>query len=153
MAGIAVLKDSCRMYLGEDKTVDVDRPLVLKDKVTSITTIGEVGAEAEDIDTTALDSMAKESEPGFDDWGSVSVEQNITKDEYSKMNAWRKGKNTLKFGIIAENKEKKPVLSLSGKCFIKSCKWGGATVGGLLTCTSDIRFTGEILDTFVEPKA
>lgn len=154
MAGITILKDSCRMYIGPDlDEASADRPLALADKVTSATSFSDFGADVEEIDVTTLDSKAKETEAGFDDWGSITVEQNITSDEYTKMNAWRRSKETLKFGIVAANKRGEVVFGVSGKCFVKTCKWGGATVGGRLTVSTELRLTGDVDDTFEEPTA
>ena len=152
MAGIALIKDSVRMYLGADKTADADRPLTLSDKVANATSISEFGADSEEIDVTTLESQGKESEGGYDDFGSITVEQNITSDEYTKMNAWRAAKTTLKFGVVAKNKDGEAVFGAGGKCWVKTCKFGGATVGGLLKVTSELKITGH-LEAFTEPTA
>ena len=67
MAGIAVLKDNVRLYLGTTT-------LSLADKMTNISSIGDIGGgEVEEIDVTTIDSMAKEYVPGFSDSGSSVI--------------------------------------------------------------------------------
>ena len=75
MAGIVQMKDNVRFFLWTGAAVQA------ADKLGNLVSIGEVGGEAESIDTTTLESMAKESEVGFTDNGTVELVQNLTNNE------------------------------------------------------------------------
>lgn len=145
MAGIATLKDNVRLYIGETES------LVAENKIGNISSIGDIGGEAEEIDTTTIDSMAKEFENGFEDNGSLEVTQNITDDEYTKMNDWKKSGVTLNWGLSTHNKAGEQILGLKGQGVVKSVKLTGISVGGLLQCVASIRLSGEIGTDFVDP--
>lgn len=147
MAGIATLKDNVRLYIGETES------LVAENKIGNISSIGDIGGEAEEIDTTTIDSMAKEFENGFEDNGSLEVTQNITNDEYTKMNDWKKSGVMLHWGLSTFNKKGKQILGLKGQGIVKSVKLTGISVGGLLQAVTSIRLSGEIGTDFVDPVA
>lgn len=147
MAGIATLKDNVRLYIGE--TAD----LTAENKIGNISSIGDIGGEAEEIDTTTIDSMAKEFENGFEDNGSLEVTQNITDDEYTKMDAWKKSGVMLHWGLSTLNKKGTQILGLKGQGIVKSVKLTGISVGGLLQAVASIRLSGEIGTDFVDPVA
>lgn len=85
MAGIVVQKDNTRMFIWRKGGT-----VAAGDKMGNITDIGDVGGETEDIDTTTIDSLAKESESGFADNGTIDVTQNVTQLEYITMDTLRK---------------------------------------------------------------
>lgn len=145
MAGIATLKNNVRLYIGETES------LVAENKIGNISSIGDIGGEAEEIDTTTIDSMAKEFENGFEDNGSLEVTQNITDDEYTKMDAWKKSGVTLNWGLSTFNKKGKQILGLKGQGIVKSVKLTGISVGGLLQAVTSIRLSGEIGTDFKDP--
>ena len=145
MAGIATLKDNVRLYIGESEA------LTKTNKIGNISSIGDIGGEAEEIDTTTIDSMAKEFENGFEDNGSLEVTQNITDDEYTKMDAWKKSGTMLYWGLSTHNKQGTQILGLKGQGVVKSVKLTGISVGGLLQAVTSIRLSGEIGTDFTEP--
>jgi hypothetical protein len=145
MAGIATLKDNVRLYIGETET------LTAENKISNINSIGDIGGEAEEIDTTTIDSIAKEFENGFEDNGSLEVTQNITDDEYAKMDTWKKAGTMLHWGLSTHNKAGEQILGLRGKGVVKSAKLTGISVGGLLQCVASIRLSGAIETDFVDP--
>lgn len=147
MAGIATLKDNVRLYIGEASE------LKLADKLGNISSIGDIGGEAEEIDTTTIDSTAKEFELGFEDNGSLEVTQNITDTEYTKMNTWKNSNKTVYWGLSTNNKAGKQILGLKGQGIVKSVKLTGISVGGLLQAVTSIRVTGAISAEFTEPTA
>ena len=147
MAGIATLKDNVRLYIGE--TSD----LKIADKLGNISSIGDIGGEAEEIDTTTIDSTAKEFELGFEDNGSIEVTQNITDNEYTKMNTWKNSNKTVYWGLSTHNKAGAQILGLKGQGIVKSVKLTGISVGGLLQAVTSIRVTGAISAEFTEPVA
>ena len=147
MAGIATLKDNVRLYIGE--TSD----LKIADKLGNISSIGDIGGEAEEIDTTTIDSTAKEFELGFEDNGSLEVTQNITDNEYTKMNTWKNSNKTVYWGLSTHNKTGTQILGLKGQGIVKSVKLTGISVGGLLQAVTSIRVTGAINAEFTEPVA
>ena len=69
MAGIAVLKHNTRLFI---KTTG-EATFLASHKMGNITEIGDLASEAEEIDTTTIDSLAKEFTAGFDDNGSLVV--------------------------------------------------------------------------------
>ena len=145
MAGIATLKDNVRLYIGESAV------LTKTDKIGNISSIGDIGGEAEEIDTTTIDSMAKEFENGFEDNGSLEITQNITDDEYTKMDAWKKAGTMLYWGLSTHNKSGTQIFGLKGQGVVKSAKLTGISVGGLLQCVASIRLSGAIATDFTEP--
>lgn len=145
MAGIATLKDNVRLYIGESAV------LTKTNKIGNISSIGDIGGEAEEIDTTTIDSMAKEFENGFEDNGSLEITQNITDDEYTKMDAWKKAGTMLYWGLSTHNKTGEQILGLKGQGVVKSAKLTGISVGGLLQCVTSIRLSGAIATDFTEP--
>lgn len=147
MAGIATLKDNVRLYIGEASE------LKMADKLGNISSIGDIGGEAEEIDTTTIDSTAKEFELGFEDNGSLEVTQNITDNEYTKMNTWKNSNKTVYWGLSTHNKAGEQILGLKGQGIVKSVKLTGISVGGLLQAVTSIRVTGAINAEFTEPAA
>lgn len=145
MAGIAVLKDNVRLYVGEAAE------LKAADKLGNIASVGDIGGEAEEIDVTTIDSQAKEFENGFSDEGSLEITQNITDDEYTKMDAWKKAGTTVYWGLATHNKAGDQILGLKGQGVVKSVRLTGISVGGLLQAVASIRLSGEIATDFVEP--
>lgn len=145
MAGIATLKDNVRLYIGEAAV------LTKANKIGNISSIGDIGGEAEEIDTTTIDSMAKEFENGFEDNGSLEITQNITDNEYTKMNDWKKAGTTVYWGLSTHNKAGTQILGLKGQGIVKSVKLTGISVGGLLQAVTSIRLSGEIATDFTEP--
>lgn len=143
--GVVIMKDRSRLYLWETGSA------TLADKIGKATEIGEQGSDVEEIDMTTLESDAKENEPGFDDYGSMTVTQLITADELTTMNAFRASKDILKWGLVVDDKTGTPVLTQTGECWVKSVKRGALTVGGRLEVTSELRITGEPVDTWTEP--
>ena len=147
MAGIATLKDNVRLYIGEASD------LKIADKLGNISSIGDIGGEAEEIDTTTIDSTAKEFELGFEDNGSLEVTQNITDNEYTKMNTWKNSNKTVYWGLSTHTKTGEQILGLKGQGIVKSVKLTGISVGGLLQAVTSIRVTGAISAEFTEPVA
>ena len=145
MAGIATLKDNVRLYIGESAV------LTKTNKIGNISSIGDIGGEAEEIDTTTIDSMAKEFENGFEDNGSLEITQNITDNEYTKMDAWKKSGTMLYWGLSTHNKAGTQILGLKGQGIVKSVKLTGISVGGLLQAVTSIRLSGAIATDFTEP--
>lgn len=145
MAGIATLKDNVRLFIGESET------LTAENKISNIASIGDIGGEAEEIDTTTIDSAGKEFENGFEDSGSIEVTQNITSDEYTKMDTWKKSGTMLYWGLSTLNKKGTQILGIKGKGVVKSAKLTGISVGGLLQCVASIRVSGAIDSGFVDP--
>lgn len=147
MAGIATMKNNFRLYIwDEDKTVGA------ADRVGNISQLGDVGGEAEDIDVTTLESMAKEYINGFDDNGTLDITQNMTSNEYVTMDVRKKSGKILNWGIsVFNNQRTKQILGLQGKGIIKSAKLTGISVGGLLQVVSSLRVNGVINNDFVDP--
>lgn len=110
-------------------------------RIANLTSIGEIGVESEEIDTTDLDSPNnyKEFIAGSKDAGEVSLAGNI-KDE----------SNVEKMLALAESQsvEKWTVAYPSGakwvfNAFVKSFKDGEKTTDGLATFTATLRISGK----------
>lgn len=110
-------------------------------KIANLTSIGEIGVESEEIDSTDLDSPDnyKEFIAGSKDAGEVSLAGNI-KDE----------SNVEKMLALAESQsiEEWTVKYKSGakwvfKAFVKSFKDGEKTTDGLATFTATLRISGK----------
>lgn len=110
-------------------------------RIANLTSIGEIGVESEEIDTTDLDSPNnyKEFIAGSKDAGEVSLAGNI-KDE----------SNVEKMLALAESQsiEKWTVAYPSGAkwefdAFVKSFKDGEKTTDGLATFTATLRISGK----------
>ena len=110
-------------------------------KIANLTSIGEIGVESEEIDTTDLDSPNnyKEFIAGSKDAGEVALAGNI-KDE----------SNVEKMLSLAESQsvEEWTVTYPSGakwvfNAFVKSFKDGEKTTDGLATFTATLRISGK----------
>lgn len=110
-------------------------------RIANLTSIGEIGVESEEIDTTDLDSPDnyKEFIAGSKDAGEVSLAGNI-KDE----------SNVEKMLALAESQsvEEWNVGYPSGakwvfSAFVKSFKDGEKTTDGLATFTATLRISGK----------
>lgn len=110
-------------------------------KIANLTSIGEIGVESEEIDTTDMDSPDdyKESIAGLKDAGEVPIAGNI-KDE----------SNVEKMLALAESRsvEKWTVTYPSGakwvfNAYVKSFKDGEKTTDGLATFTATLRVSSK----------
>lgn len=120
-------------------------------RIANLTSIGEIGVESEEIDSTDLDSPDnyKEFIAGSKDAGEVSLAGNI-KDE----------SNVEKMLALAESQsvEKWIVTYPSGakwefKAFVKSFKDGEKTTDGLATFSATLRISGKPVYTKATPTA
>lgn len=145
MAGIAAQKDSTRMYATTKGSTFVGG-----DKLTNIKSIGDIGPDTDEIDSTCLDSNNKESVQGFDDYGTQDIEQNITQNEFDKWMDWKDAGTTLQFGFVATDIAGTPVMKYTTEGWIKSVKATGPSVGALLTVKATIRIN-KMTRVFVEP--
>lgn len=146
MAGIAVLKDNTRLFI---KTTD-EATFLASHKMGNITEIGDLASEAEEIDTTTIDSLAKEFTAGFDDNGSLEITQNITENEYTTMKTYKDNNEELDFAISAFSKGRQ-VIGVQGHGIIMSLTLTGISVGGLLQVSTSIRISGSVTMGFVDP--
>lgn len=146
MAGIVVQKDNTRLFIWK-----AGKAVTAADKVGSITQVGDVGGETEDIDTTTIESMAREYENGFEDNGSIDITQNVTQHEYTTMDTLKKNGEDIEWGISSFNKLGEQVIGLTGKGQIRSAVLTGISVSGLLQVNSSLRVSGAIDNDFVDP--
>ena len=110
-------------------------------RVANLTSIGEIGVESEELDTTDMDSPNdyKEFEAGMKDAGELSIAGNI------KVEA-----NVEKMLALAESRslEDWVVTYPSGakwefKAFVKSFKDGEKSTEGLATFSATLRISGK----------
>lgn len=142
MAGIAVIKDSVKLYISEAE-------LTAADKIGNLVSIGDIASTLEEIDTTTIDSLAREFVTGFEDNGSIAIVQNITEDEYAKVTALKGAE--LNWAISAFDLKKKQVIGLKGKGTVNNLALVGISVGGLLQVSYGLRVSGAIDTDFVDP--
>lgn len=148
MSAVVVKDDMSRLYVWKG-TGEAS----LADKLGNATEIGEMGGDVEEIDTTNLESEGKESQAGDIDFGELTVTQQITADEYEKAHDWMVANDSLKFGIVIDDKTGTPVYTLTGDCWIKSVKRSAISRNGILTVSITLRITGIPTTTWTEPAA
>lgn len=146
MAGIVQMKDNVRFFLWTGAAVQA------ADKLGNLVSIGEVGGEAESIDTTTLESMAKESEVGFTDNGTIELVQNLTTNEYSKMKNLLDNGTVFNFGIsVWSRKTQLQAMGLQQKGMVTALKLSGFEVGGLVQVNTTVQISGALDINFVDP--
>lgn len=146
MAGIVQMKDNVRFFLWTGAAVQA------ADKLGNLVSIGEVGGEAESIDTTTLESMAKESEVGFTDNGTVELVQNLTNNEYNKMKTLLDDGTVFNFGVsVWSRKTKSQAMGLQQKGMVTSLKLSGFEVGGLVQVNTTVQISGALDLGFIDP--
>ena len=146
MAGIVQMKDNVRFFLWTGAAVKPE------DKLGNLVSIGETGGEAESIDTTTLESMAKESEVGFTDNGTIDLVQNLTNNEYNKMRALMDNGVVFNFGMsVWDRKTKSQVVGLQQKGIVTSLKLSESSVGSLSQVNTTITVSGALNLGFVDP--
>lgn len=147
MAGIVQMKDNVRFFLWTDG--NLAKP---ENKLGNLVSIGEVGGEAESIDTTTLESMAKESEVGFTDNGTVELVQNLTNDEYNKMKNLLDDGTVFNWGVsVWSRKTKSQAMGLQQKGMVTSLKLSGFEVGGLVQVNTTVQISGALNLGFTDP--
>lgn len=147
MAGIVQMKDNVRFFLWTDG--NLAKP---ENKLGNLVSIGEIGGEAESIDTTTLESMAKESEVGFTDNGTIPLVQNLTANEYNKMRSLMDDGTVFNFGMsVWDRKTKSQVVGLQQKGIVTSLKLSEASVGSLMQVNTTITISGAINVGFTDP--
>lgn len=171
MAGIAIMKNNARLFIGlkddfnteygtatklTQSIAEAITPTIIaapsqssdKDyKVANNSSIGELGGEAEDIDVTALDSVAKENEAGFVDNGTQDITINVVdKKAYSNLKKWQDNAADLVICQTRYSKAGKPVVGIMYEGIIKSAKLTEASVGGVMQVNASIQVNGAIFD-------
>lgn len=149
MAGIVARNNNVRLYLAPiEETMDRSH------KITHVVSIGEITEEAEEIDVTTLDSLGPETIDGDESPIDISIVQNVTQDEYSKMRTWRKQQTPLQFGLVVEDNSGFKVINLRGEGRIRSVSLSGMERNGLIQVTSILRVLNHTLDeNFIEPQS
>lgn len=146
MAGIVAMKDNVRFFLWTDGVVKPEN------KLGNIVQIGDFAASAESIDTTTLESMAKESEVGFTDNGTVELVQNLTNKEYVYMKTLMDDGTVFNWGMQVWNrKTKAQAASLTQKGMITGLTLTGFEVGGLVQVNTTVQISGALSTEFTDP--
>ena len=153
ITGIAVLKDNTRVYLAEAEGFTA---FTADDKVTRATSIGESGSEAEEIDTTAIDSEAKESVAGFESSPDLTVSMQVTDPVItSKYRAWQADGAILVMGIITDNAATTAPNVIydqqASKCWVKSVKTSERSLNGVFTVSLVFKISGKTYDDATAP--
>lgn len=134
MAGTRTMGTTLTLTKSGDETED----LVIK----SLTSIGEITGERDEIDVTTLDSPngAKEYISGAVDWGSQDIAGNVTDaTQMAKLRAIFDAQAVREWTI------KTPAGNVARyKAFIKSFKYGEKTTEGLDTFSMTLRISGGV---------
>lgn len=146
MAGIVAMKDNVRFFLWLD---DVVKP---ENKLGNLVQIGDIGGETETVETTTLESLAKEYETGFTDNGTIDLVQNLTDSEYAYMSQLANDGSVFNFGVsVWSRKDKAQKLGLKQNGIITSVKSTGFETGSLIQVNTTIQVSGALTDDFVDP--
>lgn len=119
--------------------------------IKSLTSIGEIAGEREEIDVTTLDSPngAKEYISGAVDWGSQDIEGNVTDDsQMQKLRSIFDAQSTRSWIIETPAGNK-----ISYNAFISSFKYGEKTTDGLDGFSMTLRISGSVTFTPASPSA
>lgn len=146
MAGIVAMKDNIRFFLWTDGAVKPES------KLGNVVQIGDFAASAESIDTTTLESMAKESEVGFTDNGTVELVQNLTNKEYVYMKTLMDEGTVFNWGLAVWNrKTKEQAANLTQKGMVTGLTLTGFSVGGLVQVNTTVQISGALSTEFTDP--
>lgn len=146
MAGIAAIKDSIQIYVGELED------LKLADKMGNVSSIADLQGSAEEIDVTCLDSTSKEYEAGFVDEGNLELTINLTDQaKYEKLYDWHEGGATLHFGLVINDKKKTQVVGLKSKGVVTQLALTGMSVGGVIQAKLVIKIGAKLTKGFTAP--
>lgn len=110
--------------------------------VASLTSIGEIAGEREEIDVTTLDSPngAKEYIAGGVDWGSQDIEGNVVDAaQVAKLRAVFDAQSTREWEITTPAGNK-----IAYSAFISAFKYGEKTTDGLDTFSMTLRISGNV---------
>ena len=115
-------------------------------KVANITELGDVGGEAEEVDTTAFDSDGKEAQPGSIDNGTFDLSLQITDAKVARvLNAWQANSDMIVFDQVLYMKSGKPAFSQMGIGYIQAFHVTGA-LNEIVTAQATIRVSGALYD-------
>ena len=115
-------------------------------KVANITELGDVGGEAEEVETTAFDSDAKEAQPGSIDNGTFDISLQITDAKVARvLNAWQANSDMLVFDQVLYMKNGKAAFSQMGIGYIQSFHITGG-LNEIVTAQATIRVSGALYD-------
>ena len=115
-------------------------------KVANITELGDVGGEAEEVDTTAFDSDGKEAQPGSIDNGTFDLSLQITDAKVARvLNAWQANSDMLVFDQVLYMKNGKPAFSQMGIGYIQAFHITGG-LNEIVTAQATIRVSGALYD-------
>lgn len=115
-------------------------------KVANIAELGDVGGEAEEVDTTAFDSDGKEAQPGSIDNGTFDLSLQITDAKVARvLNAWQANSDMLVFDQVLYMKSGKPAFSQMGIGYIQSFHITGG-LNEIVTAQATIRVSGALYD-------
>lgn len=142
MAGIKAIGSKLYVNNGTSSSPDWER-------IAHLTSIGEVGVESDEIETTDLDTTGdfKEFIGGAKDGGTIGLQGNIVDDEgLADLYALASTREQKQFKVEYPLKtgETTPT-SWTVTGFVVNCKDGEKTTDGLLTFTAGIRVSGEPL--------
>lgn len=146
MAGIVQMKDNVRFFLWLDDVVKA------QNKLGNLVQIGDIGGETETVETTTLESLAKEYETGFTDNGTIDLVQNLTSDEYTFMEQMLNDGVVFNFGVsVWSRRDKQQRLGLKSTGVVTSLKATGFEVGSLVQVNTTIQVSGALTNDFVDP--
>lgn len=146
MAGIVVKDDNLRLYLWADgDTVTGD------DKIANISELGDLSPDTEEVDTSTIDTVGTDTEPGTVDYGSLDLTLNLLKYEYNMLASLFERRDTIRWGISGFDASGEQVVGMQGKGKIMAPGLTGMSRGGILQATASVRISGTPTRDFVDP--
>lgn len=133
MAGVKTMGTSLTLKKAGSETEDII--------LSNLASIGEQATEAEEVDTTTLDSPGgnKEFVQGAKDPGTVEVvANNVFDGQVAKLNSIFKSGDTRDWVVTFVSN-----ATLEYSAYISAFTFGEATTDGLHTATFTLRLTGE----------
>lgn len=158
MAGYAIKTDRAQLYIKEGTTLPADFTaattattglFIAANKIAHVVSMGDIASTVEDVDTTCLDSLAKENDTGFTDYGTTSYDINLTdSDTIMQMEDWANAGTSLIIGVVNMKDASVPISETNciildaGLAKITGVTKGGASVGGVMKFTVTIKWSG-----------
>lgn len=114
-------------------------------KIGRLVSIGDVGGSREEVDTSTIDSVGKQSEAGTLDEGSTAVGLLCGSDvEYARFKTLRDTSDNIEFCIVAFNKEGLRVAGVHGHGIVTQAQLANITNNGLLQVNGTIKINGQL---------
>lgn len=131
--------DNGRAYIGTSET------LTAEDKLVGLISVGETGAETEDIDVTDLGSDTRETENGYKELGTCEIEVFLDKEQFTRLKGYNNEDTDIYLGtFIIDKKTGEAIYSAGFKGKIGSIKAGAMGIGESARYTVSVKLNKEV---------